>query len=90
MAAFFSPRVTDLYVAAERAREARRAEELVLNQHKGSRGRDHAGGAALKHERLGEDGALGEAVEAVRAEVERRRDDPGAPPRRLDLPPAIA
>lgn len=42
VAAFFSPRVTDVYVAAERAREARRNEELVLNQHKRSRGRDHA------------------------------------------------
>lgn len=40
--AFFSPRVTDVRIAAERAREARRDEELVLNQHKGSRRRDHA------------------------------------------------
>ena len=41
MGAFFSPRVTDLRVALERAGEARRAEELVLKQHKRS-GRDHA------------------------------------------------
>ena len=42
VAAFFSPRVSDVYVAAERAREARRAEALVLNQHKRSRGRERA------------------------------------------------
>jgi hypothetical protein len=41
VAAFFSTRVTDLAIAAERAGEARRAEELVLKQHKYSRGRDH-------------------------------------------------
>ena len=40
VAAFFSPRVTDLHIAVRRAREAQRAEEIVLNQHKGSRGRD--------------------------------------------------
>ena len=47
VAAFFSPRVSDVYVAAERAREARRAEALVLNQHKRSRGRERAGRPGL-------------------------------------------
>ena len=41
VAAFFSPRVVDVRIAAERAADARRAEELVLKQHKRSRGRDH-------------------------------------------------